>query len=94
MRARTTSQLRSAEWARAILITGLLGLTHPALARDGEIVTWGADDFGQVSNAPIGTGFTAIDSGYSNSLALTPEPATLALLALAIGACLARKRTT
>ena len=53
------------------------------------IVSWGRDDFNQVTNTPSGAGFTAIAGGGTHSLALAsseviPEPSTLAgLISLA-----------
>jgi hypothetical protein len=59
------------------------------IAVAGSIVAWGNDDYGQVSNTPTGTGFTAIASGYLNGYALraeqtpaVPEPSTVVLTGL------------
>ena len=55
----------------------------------GSIVAWGNNDFGQC-NVPTGS-FAAVAGGGWHSLALTPEPATLTLLALG-GLLLLRRR--
>ena len=41
-----------------------------ALRIDGSIASWGNDQHGQVSNTPIGTGFTQVAAGNRHSVAL------------------------
>jgi len=43
------------------------------IAVAGSIVAWGNDDYGQVSNTPTGTGFTAIASGANHGYALRAD---------------------
>ncbi len=45
-----------------VVVLGAVGLAAPARA-DG-ITAWGYDSYGEVSNAPTGTGYTAIAGGY------------------------------
>ena len=59
------------------------------IAVAGSIAAWGLDDFGQVSNTPTGTGFTAIAGGFYHGYALraeqpptVPEPSTVVLTGL------------
>lgn len=40
------------------------------MAQASSIVSWGKDDFGQVSNTPTETDFITIDGGFDHSLAL------------------------
>ena len=47
------------------------GYHNLALTEAGEVIAWGYDFYGQVSDAPTGTGFTAIDGGGYHNLALT-----------------------
>ncbi len=58
-----------------------------------SIVAWGIDWYGQVTDTPTGTGYTAIAAGYAHSLALlvpVPLPALsplgIALLLTFLGA--------
>ncbi len=44
-----------------------------ALRADGSIASWGNDHYGQVSNAPAGTGFTEIAMGEFCSIALRAD---------------------
>ncbi len=60
-----------------VLVVGLLNLllSGSALflgsaAMAGSIVSWGREVYGQVSNTPTGTGYTAIAGGSQHSLAL------------------------
>jgi alpha-tubulin suppressor-like RCC1 family protein len=47
------------------------GVDHAlALKKDGSIVSWGHDGYGQVSNTPEGNDFTAIAAGSTHGLAL------------------------
>jgi hypothetical protein len=48
-------------------------LLSPALVAQGEIVSWGYDIYGQVSDTPPGTGFTQIAGGWDHSLALRTD---------------------
>ena len=54
----------------ACLIT--LGSTGQ-VAVAGSIVAWGEDDYGQVSNAPTGDGFTATAGGFGTGYALRTD---------------------
>ena len=57
---------------RAIMAIGLICLlTCVHQANASKVVAWGANDYGQVSNAPTGTGFTAIAGGGQEGYALT-----------------------
>jgi PKD repeat protein len=51
----------------AVLVMPVLGGTPQ------EIVSWGNDDFGQVSQTPAGTGYTAVAAGSAHSLALRAD---------------------
>jgi hypothetical protein len=76
---------------RVIMAIGLICLlmyVQPVNA--GMVVAWGDNYDGEVSNAPTGTGFTAIAAGWDTGYALTPEPCTLLLLCL--GALINLKR--
>ncbi len=48
-------------------------LSFPDSARAGFIVSWGYDEYGQVSDTPTESGFTAIAGGDSHSLALRAD---------------------
>jgi len=54
------------------LTAGLFALPDSARA-DGSILSWGKDNFGQVSNTPTETGFSAIAGGGQHSLALRAD---------------------
>ena len=66
-------------------------LTYVHHVNASTVVVWGYDA-GMVSNAPKGTGFTAIASESVDGYALTSEPATLLLLGLG-GLAVIRKRS-
>jgi hypothetical protein len=63
-----------------------------AIDADGSVVSWARDDFGQVSNTPTGSGFTAIAGGGYHSVALVPEPTTALLLTLGLAGLGMRRR--
>lgn len=69
---------------RAIMAMGLICLLTCVHQVDAStVVAWGDNRWGQVSNAPTGTGFTAIAGGGATTgyaLSPVPEPATLLLL--------------
>jgi len=56
----------------ALLVAVGLLLTRSAMA-DDTIVSWGRDNWDQVSDTPTDTGFQAIAAGDSHSLALTSD---------------------
>jgi PKD repeat protein len=53
--------------ASAALVTPVLGAMHQ------PIISWGSDQYGQVSQMPTDTGYTAIAAGDSHSLALRAD---------------------
>ena len=52
--------------------------TGYALKSDGSIVAWGDDTYGEVSNVPSGTGFTAIAAGLYTGYALKSDGSIVA----------------
>ena len=44
-----------------------------ALKKDGSLVSWGRDDYGQVTSTPTGSNFVAIACGYDHSVALRSD---------------------
>ena len=48
-----------------------------ALRADGSIVSWGADNYDQISGTPTGSGFTAIATGGDHGLALRADGSVL-----------------
>ena len=70
---------------RTIVGLALLALmAFGGTAKADSIDAWGSDGDGQVSNTPVGSGFTAIAGGSEHSLAMMPipKPSTLALLCM------------
>ena len=78
---------------RMICFLGLACLvtmgSQAQIAVAGSIAAWGTNDYGQVSNTPTGTGFTAIAGGGLHGYALraeqtpaVPEPSTVVLTGL------------
>ena len=56
-----------------LFVSVVMGGVAPAIASDpppGVLVGWGRDNYGQLSGAPAGVDFLAIDGGYWFSLAL------------------------
>ena len=53
-------------WIVTIIATGIVSTSNA-----GTIVAWGYDTYGEVSNAPTGTGFTTIAAGFLDGYALT-----------------------
>jgi alpha-tubulin suppressor-like RCC1 family protein len=53
-----------------------------ALRSDHSLVAWGVNDYGQVSETPLGDDFVAVPSRHAHNLALTLVPPTLSFLAL------------
>ncbi len=62
-----------------------------ALHADGHIEAWGGNIYGQL-DVPAGNEYFAVSSGFYHGLALTPEPASLSLLALGALAVMRRRR--
>ena len=54
----------------------LLACASPAVA-DGSIVSWGRDDYKQVTNTPAGTDFEAVAGGFAHGLAIATTLGTL-----------------
>ena len=50
------------------------GFHSLALRAAGSIVSWGADDYNQITNTPPGTGFVQVEGGHEHSLALRDTP--------------------
>ncbi|MEX1232475.1 MAG: hypothetical protein WEB58_19670 [Planctomycetaceae bacterium] len=59
--------------ASFILSCTIILLASPQMLRAGAITVWGDDTYGQVSNAPAGTGYTAIAAGTSTGYALDAD---------------------
>ena len=56
-------------WERPRVIAGG-GYHSLALKADGSIISWGWDDYGQISDTPAGNDFVQVAAGFHHSLAL------------------------
>ena len=52
------------------IVHSFLALSPLVVGQQGGIVSWGSDNYGQVSNTPIGTSFVQVAGGETHSLAL------------------------
>ena len=61
-----------------LVVTVVVGVCFGSAARAGQLVAWGSDRSGEVSDLPAGTDYVAIAAGDAHGLALTSEGTVVA----------------